>query len=182
MLEELFAAHQGRLIDKWEHYLPIYERHFAKFVGTACRVLEIGVGHGGSLQLWKAYFGPRASIFGLDIDVRCAEYEEDQITIHIGDQRSPPGLSALDVVIDDGSHEIADQQASLDALWPKLTEGGVYLIEDCHQGWPRAPVDATSAALYPWVMVLDKLHINPRRIRSGTPSRALNEHERIAYA
>ena len=46
-LQELWDEHDGRLIDKWAHYLPIYERYFAKFRGTACRILEIGVCHGG---------------------------------------------------------------------------------------------------------------------------------------
>ncbi|HXI41771.1 MAG TPA: class I SAM-dependent methyltransferase [Bryobacteraceae bacterium] len=185
-VQECFDAHDGRLVDKWQHYLPIYERYFAKFVGTACRVLEIGVGHGGSLQLWKAYFGHKAQIFGLDIDIQAAQYEESQITIFIGDQKRPPHLSLLDIVIDDGSHLIADQHASLYALWPHVRDGGVYLIEDCHEGYPE-PLhkqgNCTSISYYPSVMVYEKGPVLvPERIIAGHPSRELNIHEREAYA
>lgn len=47
------------------HYFDIYERHFEKFIGKGINILEIGVSHGGSLQMWKDYFGDKAMIFGL---------------------------------------------------------------------------------------------------------------------
>jgi SAM-dependent methyltransferase len=173
---QAFEAHDGRLIDKWSHYLEIYERHFAKFVGRDVRVLEIGVGHGGSLQLWKRYFGKHARIFGLDIDGRCKACEEEHIGILISDQASPPVLGALDVVIDDGSHRPDDQVASFKALWPQLNPGGIYLIEDCHTGYPPL-VQPPLVYYYPWVMVCEKA----QRLVKGHPSRALNAAEVAAY-
>lgn len=180
---EVFEEHQGRLVDKWSHYLELYERHFWRFVGTPVRVLEIGVGHGGSLQLWKAYFGPNAEIVGLDIDLRCKEYEEPQITVHIGDQSSPPLMGRFDIVIDDGSHVLAHQQASLDALWPALNDGGVYWIEDCHHGeGPELPKDnLKGACYYRWVRVFEKGGGEPKRVVKGHPSRPLNANEIAAY-
>ena len=53
-----FLTNNGRIVQKWKHYFPAYERHFAKFVNTDLTFLEIGCGAGGSLQLWKRYFGP----------------------------------------------------------------------------------------------------------------------------
>lgn len=180
---EVFEEHQGRLIDKWAHYLPLYERHFWPFVGRSIRVLEIGVGHGGSLQLWKAYFGPNAEIVGLDIDPRCKEYEEPQITIHIGNQANPPVMGRFDIVIDDGSHVLADQQASLTALWPALNQGGVYWIEDCHHGeGPEIPHENLgSACYYRWIRVFEKSVAGTQRIVKGRPSRPLNAAELAAY-
>jgi hypothetical protein len=189
-LRECAQAHTGRLIDKWSHYFPIYERHFAKFVGRPIRLLEIGVGHGGSLQLWKAYFGHKAEIDGLDIDPRCEEYEEEQISITIADQRDlvdSPKLNALvqgfcwrDIVIDDGSHRPEDQASSFAALWPHVEPGGVYLIEDCHNGYPQLHADSDDPGLiyyYPWVLVIEK----PKRMVIGKPSRPLNQAELEAY-
>ena len=118
-IEALFWGHKGRLIDKWAHYLPLYSRHFEKFRDTACTILEIGVCHGGSLQLWKRYFGLKARIIGVDIDERCQEYEEDRITIVIGDQGKESFWNSLDIhpdiVIDDGSHFLSDQPRLCDA-------------------------------------------------------------------
>jgi hypothetical protein len=141
-LLEIFQQHNGRLIDKWEHYLPIYERHFAPFRHRPVRILEIGVFHGGSLQMWKRYFGSDAAIVGVDLDPRCAEYTEDGIDIHIGDQGNPAFWNRMaqeyvdfDIVIDDGSHMAGHQKAAFLSLWPHVRDGGIYLVEDCHTAY-----------------------------------------------
>ncbi|MGZ8523725.1 MAG: hypothetical protein ACXWV1_04810 [Chitinophagaceae bacterium] len=30
-LKEIFDAHSGRLVHKWDHYFDIYERYFSKY-------------------------------------------------------------------------------------------------------------------------------------------------------
>jgi hypothetical protein len=172
-VSEVFHAHTGRLVDKWEHYLPIYERHFAKYVGTAVKVLEIGVSHGGSLHLWRKYFGPQADIMGIDIDPRCKEYEEEGIHILIADQAKLKSgdIGPFDIVIDDGSHVIADQEASFKALWPDTR--GVYLCEDCHSGYPSIAAPDGLVSLYPWIVVVER----PKRLIRGKPSRELRQDE-----
>lgn len=37
--------------EKHSHYLDIYDRHFKKFVGKNPKLLEIGVRHGGSIEM-----------------------------------------------------------------------------------------------------------------------------------
>jgi hypothetical protein len=64
-LRDMFESHGGRQIDKWEHYFPVYEKHFARFRGKSPRVLEIGIDRQCSLQLWLEYF-PHAFIYGID--------------------------------------------------------------------------------------------------------------------
>jgi cephalosporin hydroxylase len=170
--EWVFRHHVGRRVDKWRHYFDIYDRHFDRFRGKRVRVLEIGVDHGGSLQLWKRYFGPDSQIVGLDIDPRCAEYAENQIAIHIGNQADVALLKSLgpfDIVIDDGSHRLQDQLASFEALWPSTRS--VYLIEDCHQGNPA--LAAPLVYNYPWVVVSEK----PQRLIRGDASRELRQDE-----
>jgi len=61
MLKEYFENNPGRLIHKWVHYFEIYERHLERFRGRDINMLEIGVSHGGSLQMWKHYFGDKVS-------------------------------------------------------------------------------------------------------------------------
>jgi len=175
-VREVFDAHQGRQIDKWSHYLEIYEKRFAKYVGQPVRVLEIGVDHGGSLQLWKEYFGPKARIIGVDINPACLDYLEDRIDICIRDQCNPElaKLGPFDIVIDDGSHVSAHQSITYRNLWPETR--GVYLIEDCHNGYPLLDPHPQIQTRYPWVVVCEK----PQRIIKGTPSRTLNLDERAA--
>jgi SAM-dependent methyltransferase len=137
-----FLTHTGRIAHKWTHYFPIYERHFSRFKNTSCSIVEIGCGQGGSLQLWKRYFGPHADIFGIDIEPVCKQQEEDQVQVFIGDQSDRAFLDGViaeigqpDVVIDDGSHVMAHVSASFDALYPRLSKNGVYLVEDLHTAY-----------------------------------------------
>jgi methyltransferase family protein len=143
---KLFYGHKGRLIDKWGHYLDIYDRHFNHFrkTGRAVRLLEIGVYHGGSLQLWRQYFGPEALIFGIDIDPRCGEIADPDICIRVGSQADPEFLKGVvremggvDIVIDDGSHIASHQRKSLEILLPLLDPCGVYVAEDLHTSYFR---------------------------------------------
>ncbi len=139
-----FLENRSRICEKWAHYFPIYERHFKRFQNTKCTILEIGCGEGGSLQMWKRYFGPEATIIGIDINEKCRELEEDQIKIRIGDQADPDFLKGViseiesgypDVVIDDGSHQQDDIMVSFDTLYPNLDPRGVYLVEDLHTAY-----------------------------------------------
>jgi Methyltransferase domain len=137
-LEQFFDARtEGRGIWKWRHYFEIYDRHFSKFVGKDVHMLEIGIYSGGSLEMWKHYFGPRAHIYGVDIEPVCKSYEDPQTKIFIGDQadrlfwqRFKEDVPKLDIVVDDGGHEPDQQIATMEALLPHLRPGGVFLCED----------------------------------------------------
>ena len=59
-LFRLFKEHEGRPILKWAHFLDLYDRHFGAFEDP--KFLEIGVLWGGSLELWRNYFGADATI------------------------------------------------------------------------------------------------------------------------
>jgi hypothetical protein len=141
-LEAYFEANQGRLIHKWMHYFDIYDRHFAPFRGQAVNVVEFGVSQGGSLQMWKNYFGPQAHITGVDIDPRCAGLAEDRVDVVIGDQEDRGFLRRLarqvgrvDVLIEDGGHTATQQTNTFEEFWPSITDGGVFLMEDLHTAY-----------------------------------------------
>lgn len=124
-------------IHKFPHYFEIYDRFFSRFRGTSPCVVEIGVADGGSLQLWKDYFGPGAQIFGVDISADINK-KYDQITIIQGDQgdgkflRQLPGIIGrpIDILIDDGSHFCKDQVLTLGHLYNSISENGIYVCED----------------------------------------------------
>jgi hypothetical protein len=143
-LWKYFCHNQGRLIDKWHHYFDIYHNHFRRFRGQPVSILEIGVYHGGSLQMWKSYFGSNAKIYGVDIDPRCKDLEEDQIKIFIGNQSNRDFLKKLreeighiDIVIDDGGHRMIEQRITFEELFPFIGEDGIYLVEDLHTSYWR---------------------------------------------
>jgi len=136
-LVDLYAMTEGREVHKWHHYLPIYERYFEKFRGKPVRMLEIGTWRGGSLGLWRRYFGPEAVIFGIDINPDCAKYDGEAGQVRIGSQADPEFLArviaemgGVDIILDDGSHVMKHVRASLRTLFPMLSEGGLYMIED----------------------------------------------------
>lgn len=140
-----FLTNQGKVIHKWEHYFPIYERHFAPWRDRTMTFLEIGVDRGGSLQMWRRYFGPLATVVGIDIDPKCRAHEQDGVFVRIGDQSDPKFLASVaeefgapDVVLDDGSHQMAHIEATFDFLYPRLPKNGVYMVEDLHTAyWPK---------------------------------------------
>jgi len=141
-LFDYFASNTGRLIFKWMHYFDIYEKHFAAFRNRDIKFLEIGVFHGGSLQMWKNYFGPRAQIIGVDINPKCKEFEEDNIHIEIGSQEDRGFLRELaakhgpfDIVLDDGGHSMGQQIVSFQELYNHVRRDGLYLCEDLHTSY-----------------------------------------------
>ena len=60
-----FNSNQSNLIHKWAHYFEIYDSYFSKFKNKAIYFVEIGVFDGGSLQMWKKYFGDSSIIFSI---------------------------------------------------------------------------------------------------------------------
>ena len=136
-LEKHFTENTGKLIHKWKHYFEIYDRHFSRFRGTDVHVVEFGVSHGGSLQMWKEYFGSNCKIFGVDINPYCKTLEEEQIKIYIGDQENRNFLKSLakkipriDILIDDGGHTMKQQINTFDELFTQIDKNGVYLCEN----------------------------------------------------
>ena len=145
-LEEYLRRNaDGRRVHKWAHYLDLYHRHLETFRGHPVTVLEIGVQSGGSLRMWRDYFGPSARVIGVDVDPRCAQLADPDTTIVIGDQADAEFMASLahrfgpfDVIIDDGGHTMLQQARTLDVLWPAMRTGGVLIVEDVHTSyWPE---------------------------------------------
>jgi len=143
-LAQIYASNGDSLVHKWHHYIPIYEKYFEKYRGLEVRFLEIGVSKGGSLRMWREYLGPKAVIYGIDIDQNCSRFNGVHGEVRIGSQDDADFLSAvvlemggIDVVLDDGSHYMPHVTSSIKILFPKLNNGGTYLIEDLHTAYWR---------------------------------------------
>lgn len=141
-LLEYFENNDGRKIYKWLHYFDIYHRHFSRFRNEKPTILEFGVSHGGSLQMWKHYFGEGARICGVDINPKCKNVEEDGIEVFIGDQQDRDFLQELatrigpvQILIDDGGHRMREQITTFEEMYPVVTTPGIYLVEDIHTSY-----------------------------------------------
>jgi hypothetical protein len=141
-LQEYFEANRGPLLNKWMHYFDIYDRHFARFRGREIVMVEIGIYHGGSLGMWKSYFGPQAKLVGIDINPRALKFADDQVTVIIGDQSDRKFLQDLrsrypriDILLDDGGHSMNQQIVSFEELFDAVADDGVYMIEDTHTSY-----------------------------------------------
>jgi hypothetical protein len=97
------------------------------------------------------------------------------LRVFAGDQKDPAVLDAivaesgpLDIVIDDGSHQPDDQQATLLRLWPSLKRGGLYVIEDIHTSY-KSTSRYSSGWRQPGTTVeflknvLDDIHVHTHR-------------------
>lgn len=135
-----FNAHkEGAGIWKWMHYFDIYQRHFHKFAGREVHVLEVGIYGGGSLSMWREYFGERCHIYGVDIEAACMAHSGEKTKVFIGDQadrafwaKVKKAVPTVDILIDDGGHHPEQQRITLEEMLPHIRSGGVYLCEDIH--------------------------------------------------
>lgn len=147
-LREFFDQPDHRLIDKWDHYFDVYERHFKNLVGKdMVHILEIGIYKGGSLEMWQNYFGKdKCKIYAIDITPECkimAE-ENDNIKVFIGDQADKNFIQQvcdqiphLDIVLDDGGHYMDQQINTFEVIYDHIKPGGIYMCEDaCTSYWP----------------------------------------------
>jgi hypothetical protein len=130
--------------DKWvpHSYTPIYHGHFALLRDKPIRLLEIGIGGyeslrlgGLSLHMWADYFAS-AEIVGIDISEKQIA-QHPRIRTLVGSQDDPTFLRKViaahgpfDIIVDDGSHRPKHVAASFEVLFPSLSDGGFYAIED----------------------------------------------------
>ena len=143
-LEQFFFNEDHRLIHKWRHYFEIYDRHFSRLRGRKINILEIGIMHGGSLQMWQHYFQGNATIYAVDINPECKKFETDSVKIFIGSQEDKKFLQKLsselpqiDLLIDDGGHSMKQQITTFEQLYDKVSDEGIYLIEDLHTSYMK---------------------------------------------
>jgi len=133
-----------RMIMKMDHYLDIYDKLLRDWQGRDVSFLEIGVYKGGSIRMWRDFWGPKSTVTFLDIDPACAALQLDGTKVEIGDQTDTAFLKRIaetygpfDMIVDDGGHKMDHQNVSFRELWPHLKDRGLYIVEDTHTSyWP----------------------------------------------
>ena len=144
-LVDIFSENKGNIVHKWHHYIPLYDKYFSIYRNKKIRFLEIGVSKGGSMQIWRRYFGEDAVIYGIDIDPECERYNGIAGEVRIGSQDDTNFLESVinemggvDIILDDGSHRMNHISITFKFLFPKLNYGGIYMIEDLHTSYWRS--------------------------------------------
>lgn len=154
-----FALKYGT--DKANVYCNYYDSLLKSRQSAVKQVMEIGVFHGASVMMWHDYFR-NATIHGVDSFegvqgngktftdatdfykyVQTAKPK--RIQLHKADQSDDDQLRSLrsqfqdesfDIIVDDGSHKMRDQQRTFEILFPLLKVGGIYIIEDLNSSLP----------------------------------------------
>lgn len=145
-LSEIAKSHPTDKDFTHNYYDAVYESVLNSIRENVKLVCEIGIGgfwnemgwvHGNSLKVWKEYF-PNAEILGLDIQ-RYEIENSPRIRTDWLDQSKKnlvveysSKLKDYDLIIDDGSHNIYDQQITLACFFKCLKPGGIYILEDLH--------------------------------------------------
>ena len=115
-------------------YIDQYERLLAPY-RNGCTFLEIGINQGHSLKMFAEYFH-NSKVIGIEIWEGCLNYFKDKdynCQLIIADAtKEVPELKDIkfDVIIDDGSHMMNDQEATFNILSKQMKKGGIYIIED----------------------------------------------------
>jgi cephalosporin hydroxylase len=169
-LESFGADHRAHtdllVIYKDKQTVEQYQRFFSAFPEfQPSSILELGLWDGGSLVFWNELLHP-LKIVGVDLAdrtdkpsfrsyVQSRGLENRVVTFWQTDQADKKRLrelvtsefqGRLDLVIDDCSHIYAPTKASFEALFPLLTPGGWYFVED----WDWAHQPPSVIRKIPW--------------------------------
>lgn len=89
---------------------------------------------GKSLRVWEDYF-ESGVVHGIDINP--VDMDNERIKTFLVDQSNEDSLKEFsdknyeyDVIIDDGSHKMLDQQITAQILFKNVKSGGLFIIED----------------------------------------------------
>ena len=137
-LEELFTKKDYATDKLSKHsYIPSYEKLFQGRKENVKHVLEIGIGSGGSLELWADYF-PDAQVYGIDLNYnwphldvhpRIHQIKDDAYSEQFIQKFTSKNIK-FDVVIDDGPHNRFSQMMAMKLYFPLLKENGLIIVED----------------------------------------------------
>ena len=127
---------------KCDTYFQVYEEMFNKYVGKKITFVEVGVLQGGSLFMWREYFGKNARIIGIDLHPNAKELEKHGFEIYIGSQSDKnfwrnfyTKVGKIDILLDDGGHVNDQQIVTLSESVNNINDDGIIMTEDVHTSY-----------------------------------------------
>ncbi len=127
---------------QFHDYMHMYAHEFTRFKDLPIRFLEIGLWEGSSAKLWENYF-PKAELHFIDISLDAVKFKSGRSHYHRYNQEDPEDLQRFlevvpgpfDIIVDDGGHTARQQLTSFSFLFPRVSSGGIYVIEDLHSSY-----------------------------------------------
>lgn len=127
---------------KHSAYFQVYEELLSKYRNQPITFVEVGVLNGGSLFMWRHFFGTQARIIGVDFNPLAKRWEQDGFEIHIGSQSDPQFwqnffnvIGMVDILLDDGGHTNEQQIVTTHQSIPFIRDGGLMIVEDVHASY-----------------------------------------------
>ena len=129
---------------KWNNYFDIYNNLFKKFVNKKITFVEVGIGNGGSLFMWRKFFGKKAKIIGIELNPEAKKLEKFGFKISIGDQSDPhfwksfyKKYGKVDILLDDGGHRNIQQITTFMESYSHVKPNGKIVVEDTHTSFMK---------------------------------------------
>lgn len=122
------------------YFSRVYEEILFPHKKEFTKICEIGIGirEAHSLRIWKDYFENSKIALGLDISFPSSQISEG-VFVENFDQSNKQmildkskELFDFDLIVDDGSHTMHDQQITLCYFINSLKLKGIYILEDLH--------------------------------------------------
>lgn len=132
----------------WHRYTEYYESFLSGGRFRPLTVLEIGVLGGASVRMWADYF-PLAEVVGVDINTMNpvenprVHLLQCDITNYDMLDRLVSKYCGFDLIVEDGSHTMSDQQNTWCVLWRHVKAHGWYICEDLHTSLSLDSQDST---------------------------------------
>jgi hypothetical protein len=127
---------------KHSTYFQTYDELLSHYRGNEIVFLEVGVLEGGSLFMWRDFFGPKVRIIGVDLNPLAKKWETFGFEIFIGDQSKVEFWKSLhreigdvDIILDDGGHTFKQQITTAMNALPMIKDGGLLIVEDTHTSY-----------------------------------------------
>ncbi len=170
---------------KYDSYFQVYEQVLGQYVGKDITFVEVGIYNGGSLFMWREYFGPRARIIGIDLNPAARQWESHGFEIFIGSQSDPDfwrdfyaKVGRVDVLLDDGGHTNRQQLITVHESLPHIKDGGVLLVEDVHASYM---LEFGNPSRYSFINFAKHL-VDSVNARSSSVAAARNDYGQRVYA
>ena len=127
---------------KHSTYFEVYDELFSKYRNKKITFVEIGILGGGSLFMWRNFFGQKARIIGIDLNPSAKKWAKYGFEIFIGDQSDinfwknfKKKVGKIDIILDDGGHRYIDQITSIECILDNIKHNGLIVVEDTHTSY-----------------------------------------------